>query len=385
MADTVAQQVMTLSFNDIKDEMMAHNPTVRANLDRIADAAQSLDDSIDLLNQAQTGFQASVNSLIAFFSVPGKTGIRLGANGFVDGNGNPVVNPASPVIANPPTQDNITATLDYLNFNLLNLYQTQLSNINAQKSTLTTQRDNLWKSVLQTDMGNDQLVWGTQQLFLGYKALELQLQALQDNRTQLQDQLNVMKVRETLGMVTATDRRTLELQLNDLEATLKSLNDALTGLKGNLNLFLGQEYDSPLTVQDATPPDSAKLTAMDYDLDLATAKNNSLAARLQEETDKRDTEIRQVRADFDKAFKDVQTKQDDLAREKMKLANEQVKWNQLQLKYQLGIVSLLELNSGQTTLNTQVRKVKTAGSDLLKSYTAYDWLLQGLAVSTDQG
>lgn len=372
MADTSTVNLNRLSYNKIEENILAFNPTVRANNEFLADAWNPINDGLKLIELTETNLKATIGLLSE--KLPKDT------------NGVPIpVTPVRSVTLGPKDTIDLSNTINYVNYNLLMLYQSQLGNLLAQKASLTAQKDNRWKSYLQTNMGNDQIVWGTQQMFLSYQGLKLQTEALKDNRASVESQVRIMKLQEELGMVTSTDRSAAELQLSDLDVTIKSLNDAQNTLKGSLNLFLGQDHDTDLMIEDAPLPDYQLIKAMDYEDDLKTAIDNSYMVRLQDETENRDTQTRQVKMDFDEAFKDVQTKQESLVREKAKLATERVKWDLQELRYNLGMISLLARNASKTTFDAQARKVTTSEMDLVKSSTAYDWLLEGVSVLTSTG
>lgn len=403
-ADTSLDPINKLRFSDIREDIMARNPTVKENGHKLVDGISPIVDSLNYINGMKDNLLTHIGALSAYFTQPGKTGIHLDpvGGGFLDSSNTPMVgNVSIPIIiADPASRASINETLDYVNYNLYRLYQTQLGTLQGQIGALTGQRDNFWKSILQNEMGSDQLVWGTQQMFLSYQGLNLQKVVLKDNRTMVESQVQIMKLREKLGMVTNMDREDLELQLSDLDATIKSLDDAQNTLKGSLNLFLGQDYDIALSVDEVLSPDFDKINAMDYVKDLQTALKYSYIIRLQanekNDDDKdlktvnknneiieiTDAQTRQVRMDFDKAFKDVKTKRESLTREKAKFDTAQVKWNQLQLKYNLGLIARLEMDAGKKTYDLQASKVTTAEMDLVKSSTAYDWLLEGISVST---
>lgn len=74
-------------------------------------------------------------------------------------------------------------------------------------------------------------------------------------------------------------------------------------------------------------------------------------------------------------------KAEALALEQTKLKNEQVKLNNAELQQSVGMISGIALEASKLPYQNQLAKVKTAESNLLKSYTQYQWLLEGLNVA----
>ncbi|GAB6155587.1 hypothetical protein JCM17380_43380 [Desulfosporosinus burensis] len=365
MADTSDVNINRLSYINIEEKIEAFNPTVRANNKKLSDA-RDINDSLKLIEGTESKLKATIGELSGYFT----------DEELLKG----VSKPINPVLSNP--QD-LSDTLKYVNYNLYMLYQAQLGNLTAQKASLSARKDDMWKSYLQISMGNKQVVWGTQQMFLSYQELGLQTEALRANRANVENQVKIMKLQEELGIITPTDYKDVELQLRELDVTIKSLKDTQDTLKGSLNLFFGQEFDTNLIIEEVPAPDFELINKMDYDEDIETAIANSYMVRVQEEAEDRDSQTRQVKMDFDLAFKDVKTKQESLEREKIKFKTERVKWDHQQLRYNLGMIPLVAFNVSKTNYDALVRKVITAETDLVKSLTAYDWLLEGISVITN--
>ncbi len=402
-----------ISFDKIKEEVKNRNREISATLDQIDDADDMIANGVNGIKLSIADPSNNSKGLISYFS--NKTsGIHIvnidDAKLLVKGTdmtpiGGPISKNSIPLldsnqeplwwlgIIDVPeidfTKDTTTmevvmeAVIDYTNFNLLKLYQSQIMAAEGKIASLKSQQDNSWRSWIQREIAEGQIIWGAQQMYISYNSLTREQEKMTLNRSFLEKRLNIIKIQQQFGMATRKDLKSLESQLRDLDIAIKSLEEGRDSMKGSLNLMLGQAFDIDLTIQDTPELDSSKITELDYDEDLDKAIVQSYNIFLQDSSDdeERQAEKDKVRFDFDKSYKAVKDKKVALDNEKYKLNNEQENWDIVQLKYSLGMISRVELESGQVAFKSQVLKVTTAKEDLLKAYTAYNWMLKGISVS----
>ena len=435
-----ANALTTLHFDQVKDEMLTRSPLIQSNWSKYHDGVDGADDLESVIKQQEGWLDASIAGIIqSYFTtqslakneftqrvsnqinlLPAEarpsltallnssvlTGLADPVTALLSKDGTTVygvatgkdsagsnmwilVFPASPNTTLTVTTDvagaekvDIGSALDAVNLNLINLYETQINSLEAQLKSIHSQQDNSWKSLLQVAQGNDQIVWSVQQLFLTTANLEQQLNALQSQRALLQRQLDAAKLQVQLGLSTNVEQKSVASKLRDLDFSIKSLAENEDNLKGNLNVLLGQEYDTALKLGEISAPDDADIKNMDFDKDLQTAIDQSYAVRLAgDDAADSDNQKRTVKSAFAQAYKNVLNKQEALAIERAKLSDEREKLDQAELQYNLGLISTLAFEAAKLPYETQAAKVHTAEGEMLKAYTQYRWLLEGVNVT----
>ncbi|UWG95913.1 TolC family protein [Dehalobacter sp. DCM] len=396
-----------LSFDMIEEEVQERNPVIANNQDEAVDGIAQIDDSIDALIQQEKMFDEMSASLIADFttikvsSMPKDSLLNM-INSYpeslpVDTNGlsDPVTiltSSTDPLLGFVTGQDTngadmwflLTMTapqdlsLDYINFDSLKNYQLQIQSIENQIANMETQQDDSETLILQVEIGNSQIVWGVQQMFLTYIDLQQQLAGMQLNRKIQQKQVTLNNLKLDLGFITAQQCRTDESKLTDLDLTIASLEDNMASLLGNLNVSLGQDFDTPLTLKAAPEPDLEGIGSMDYDTDLDKALTNSILVRMEDSYTMQEQQRRETALDFDTRYKDVQEKVKTWNKEKDKLLSEQASYAISQKSFELGFISPLSLDIASQSVQKQLENKEKAKTDLLEAYTGYQWLLGGV-------
>ena len=350
-----------LKFDKIEEEMEARSPLILNAGDKLADASSDLSDGEDglktvlaSLNDQKTTFTTTITALTA-----------------------KVVDP----LTSASDKELYTSMLGIYQYMLVDL-QMNIANMEKQLESIDDQQGDLWKSWLQVEQGKNQAVWGAQQIYLSYFNLEKTRDNLQTNLTLLQKKLTALQLKESLGLATHIETIGTESQIKELSLTLDSLKEGLKALEGQMNVMLGQDFDTELTFSEPSSVSQSKLSAMDYEEDLDAALDQSYNVRLQEESDQREDAERNFTLAFHNAYQSVQDKKKALELERYKLSNEQLKYDQAVLMNSLGLTSNLDFEGLRSLYLTQVNKVKTAQQDVLQAYTAYDWMKKGLTVST---
>lgn len=367
--------IHSLSFDTVEEEMKAHSPLILNMGDTAADASSKLDDGIDELKKLRDSFVVMLKGLGVTY-VSGMKVTDLTA---------PIA-PLSLDSATPVTGEQFNSLLTYTTswtlYSQASNLLTQINNFDAQISSMDSQQDDLWKSWLQVEQGKDQTIWGAQQLYLSYYSLNDQRDNLSANLSLLQKQLSSLQLKESLGMATHLQVIEVESQIKDLNMALDQLNKGLDSIKGQLNVFLGQDFDTPLQLKEPSNLSQSKINAMDYEEDLEDALVQSYNVRLEDDSDKREDAERNFTLAFHNAYQAVQDKKKALDLERYKLANAKIKYDQAVLMNSLGLLSNLDFEGARSQYTPQVNKVDTAEQDLLQAYTAYDWMKQGLTISS---
>lgn len=367
--------IHSLTFDTLDEEMTAHSPLILNMGDSVSENYSDLDENIKKLKDAKDKLSNS----------------EYKPQGYVTGmTMEDVIKKAPlPMISLPTPTDTQKSDQDLLNYinseiNYINLtnFVTQVTSLQTQIDNLEKSRDNMWKSWLQVEQGKDQTIRGAQQIYLSYYSLYEQKDNLSANLSLLQKQLSSLQLKESLGMATHLQVIEVESQIKDLNMALDQLNKGLDSIKGQLNVFLGQDFDTSLQLKEPSNLSQSKINAMDYEEDLEDALVQSYTVRLEDDSDKREDAERNFTLAFHNAYQDVQDKKKALDLERYKLANAKTKYDQAVLMNSLGLLSNLDVEGARSQYTPQVNNVDTAEQDLLQAYTAYDWMKQGLTISS---
>lgn len=361
--------IHTLKFDDIKQKMKTYSPLLWSIADPVSQATYDLSSGLDALKAAKAAM--SLHPALGYTS--GMTLLTI-----------PIPAVAPPTSGDPNYDTDMLAYVnDQLSYLNLYNYVNQLTSIQTQIDSLQKSSDNMWNSWLQVEQGQDQAIWGAQQAFLGYLTLSEQKVDLTNSLNTLQDQQKAQQLRESLGMSTHINTLKLEDQLTDMNSTLDKLNRGMASIEGQLNVMLGQDYDTSLTIEEPTEVTQSMIDAIDYDSDLSDALINSYNVRLQvDDSYKTDDARRNFTLAFYNAYHDVLDKNTTINLEQNKLKNSQSQYDQALLMNSLGLLSKLDFEGARLSYFNQVSKVESVKQDLLKAYTAYNWMKEGLTITS---
>lgn len=445
----------TVSFDKIKQEVLDRNLTIKSTADKIDEGQNQINTGINGLKQLEAPLDASCARILGYFNgkstgvkaksatkselVTALTGLpidqsKLPDSGYMlvsqdeitkyaltfakDTNGGflwmpttvtfPIPTPStlSPNLTVTPglppnnvdtslINTQLSMTLDYLNYNLLNIYQSQLMSIESQIQSLSSKSDDNGAANVQQSIINDQIAWGAQQLYLSYNDLTAQADNLTKQLKLLQGQLTIAKLQLQLGMTIGTEVKTTESKVSDLALGLKTINENRKWIKGSLNTMLGQDFDTSLTIAANPTVTESDVNAMNYDTDLAKAITWSKEILLKVKTEYDvipDSVVADIenlklktKLNFDKSYEGLKSKLQTLKNEQSKLAFELEKLEQAQLSYDLGMISNISLEAAKVPYENQKLKVFNAQTDVIKSYTQYHWLIQGTDLTSSAG
>lgn len=299
------------------------------------------------------------------------------------------------------------------------LYKSNISSLEQQKESLESQLDEfdkfpsqelqLDKSIFQIDMATDSLVWGAKNLYLACNGLNRQRAEMVDNLELLDDQIDIVILQEELGMATSIDRVEISNQREEMIFGIKSLDDEIANIKRDLNVMLGRDVNKDFQIEGNFTPDEEAIAEIDYYDDLKAAKANSNAARLKEfdydikyedmkwiyeygssdelKSVKRELEnveveyeeeIKNVKSVFSQIYYELQNKVDLLNKERKNLKLEKEKYEMLELRYDLEMISEMELKQGYSDYNAKENVTQDAEQELFQILLQYESLLEGM-------
>lgn len=286
----------------------------------------------------------------------------------------------------------------------------QLESIDRQQADLSSLIDSM---KVQNEMVNNQIIWAGENLVFAYDSIEKTEKDIDENLALLENKLRVLKVQKDLGYVTTIDEDGLKLSIEDLKNTKDTLNLKKEDIKRQLNLLLGQPYDTSLDIVFEPYMKDSKLNLMDKEDDLETALANNYTIKLQEyEVESREIALDRAGDDhgkgsneyklaeeelenvklsfqdtveaqelkFQQLYEAVKDKQKVLSLEEKKLEQEKRKMKTAKLKYDLGVISKSEYDDAKLSYDLQSIKLQTTESDLFTAYRKYGWMIKGLEI-----
>ncbi len=290
--------------------------------------------------------------------------------------------------------------------------------IEKNLNSLENQEEDVAKRVEKTkfsiEMANKVIVLQTEGLFFANDALMRQRQTLESNLTYLNKSYDVLKLRQTLGMVSELDLKDMEQKIKDIKYQTDLISQKLDSVRGQANILIAQDFNHPLNLINQVLVDEDKIKAMNYKKDSVIAMDKNYSLKLQqmeieakqlsldhaEETDgcdsyaykgalaDLDAEIlkfeeakRETAQAFDSVSNTVHDNLEAYQLEKGGFDNLKIKLNNARLSNQLGLISDLDMLEATVEYTNQELKVQNAYEELFKAFTAYQWFLDGVNVS----
>ena len=372
-----AENALRLSFSDVEKQINSKNLTIRNNQITIQNINSMLDDD------AITALIASQNLLL---QQQRSTSNILGQ-----------IVTASPTGLDDPYQGGLVAALrnDIMSFEMsIQQISGQIEQVhNAPRAS----RD---RTVQQLNNVNRQIIWGAESLYMGYHALTRQLDQTKETLGTLNRNIGAMERRLSLGQITEHTLKTMKSSRTQLEQGIKSMENELVNIKGQMNLLLGRKYDAPLEISALPAAEKGFLKTIDRTRDLRLAiRSNYLiniaiidieeqarkiseSARKQEAIARNnyDSETRAVEQKYENLIKAITDKETLLVLEENQLSLVRQAYDEANKRYGLGRVSRLELEQAGSDVLVQTIKVKSAEAELFSAIRRYEWLVRGLSV-----
>lgn len=234
---------------------------------------------------------------------------------------------------------------------------------------------------LSVEQTVDTLIAAMENAYITYNSLTQQLNTLQANKKLLEKSLAAAKVQYQLGMITQNSLTNTQNQLDSLNSTIDQLTESQKSIVKQLNLSIGQGYDTYLVLKDVPDVTAEKIAAIKVDEDYKNAVDNSLSVRAKDDSDLKDDAKRSFKNDFYNAYQNILDKQKAAEIEKTKLATAEENIKFAEIKSNLGLLSLLGLASEWSSFTGQQAASKTAEYELFRAYRNYQWAKMGLIVS----
>lgn len=414
----------TLSFSQIGERVKANNLTLKAAEESLKQAkAMDWDDAIDEMEDAIDSLDIQISQLL------------YGSSGQLDAANKALADSLSKVSVTEGNISNlgdvIKNTITVSTLQTLSEYgKIQAESLKASKESLEDQLDDLkdqkkdYQKTLadtekQIEYAADQTISGAESLYLTILSTKLQLDGLKTNTlASTQRSLKEIELRYQLGQVSKLTLTQVQNGYESLESSIASLENTVSTLYSSLQSLMGDVPTGTLTLLDTPSVTANELSYLNYDADLAKAKENSYtlysANRAVEDAEdamndsrrddgknsyqykmaeyayqsslyKKDAAVASFEASFLNLYKAIAPAQTALAAKQSALVYEQQMYAVAEKKYQLGNISANALQDAKDTLDSAQRDVEAAQLDLFTAYHSYDQAVKLGLVSSGNG
>jgi len=258
-------------------------------------------------------------------------------------------------------------------------------------------------TITQLRMANCQIVWGVQSLYLGHRTLSRQLALTKSSYQLLKENVEALNLRYSMGQISELTFRSAEVQLSQLESAITSMENEVLSLEGQLNVMLGRDCDLPLKIAEMPKADRDFLKTVDQTKDLKSAKDNSYSLKIAklnlDEFEKTagntnmanrqrtvlknavESERMNIELSYSTAVRTIKSKEQTLLSQETLLDLQKRTLESVKKKYELGMVSHLDLLQAEYDLFEQETSVASADADLFSAIEKYKWIVRGVSVS----
>jgi len=265
---------------------------------------------------------------------------------------------------------------------------------------------------LQASISDNSQIRSAEGIFVGYNQLKLATADIFSGIDIIQDQLVVMQLQESLGMVSHNNMNDLKTKLVDMQTKLESTKFQQDSLERQLRNLLNEENT---LVIESIPPADKDVINEDQDTDLEKVLENSYNIKLQElqivslhntlDRAKEDhgmsseqykmanyelinanlklTQMKDsLKSDYYTMVDDITKMQSNLRLAEQSLEDKKAALSEAQLKKGLGMISKLEMNEVINAYQANEKLVKNKQIELFNSSRGYEWLLKGMSSTT---
>ncbi|MBW7572320.1 TolC family protein [Caproiciproducens faecalis] len=251
----------------------------------------------------------------------------------------------------------------------------QLAAVKANMAGISVTIGMLEQSMNGKDSPKESTVIAADTLFITYNSLRNQQNELSRKLGVFnQNLLNLQQLHDA-GYLSDLQLAKTQEQGSSLQSGISAMQVQIDGVKRSFNTLLGRDYNEKLDIQPLPISELNDMKDMDFsdDLDDALSNYSGDLTGSGYYNDEYNEEKGSFAASFRKLYDTVNNKNAVLATEQKNLETEQKIFNASQLQYDMGLLSKLDLNSAQDTLDTQKAKVQSAQTDLFTAYEQYLW------------
>lgn len=270
-------------------------------------------------------------------------------------------------------------------------------------------QDDAAAAVRQLENAEDQLVMGAETLYVSLLELDASRESVQRTVASLKRMVEEMELRYSLGQISALQLEQAKSGLTQAKSGLETLEMNLDNYTAQLESMIGAEITGQLTLGALPGVSEDKIAAMDYEKDLAAAKESSydLYAAQKDLRDAKDdyddacdqygtnnynrksaqhtweaaqytyqAAVQSHELKFRTVFNAVADYQQVLQAAETSLALQKDTYQSMELKYQQGTISKNSLLDAKDDLDDAQATVDTAKRNLFTAWRNYQWAVE---------
>jgi len=235
-----------------------------------------------------------------------------------------------------------------------------------------------------------ELTKAAQSLMVSYEAVTLQKEYLTKMEQLSGKQYDIAVRQKQAGLATDLDVQSAYSQWLSVQATVSSLTDTEDSLYRSLCLLLGVDETGSMKVQKIAATNRNFVVELDLEADLEKAVNNNYNVIEARKTSSGSTSAGNKKARTSEELEDkvklvmrqlyevvLQTKKSYEAAQ-TGYASAQIAWNNVQNKYQLGMLGEAEYIQAEMQYTQKKAALESADLELLKALDTYDWAVLGV-------
>lgn len=232
------------------------------------------------------------------------------------------------------------------------------------------------------------LVNSTQNMFILYHQLSENISMLERNRELLIAQYEISKISLEYGMIAPSRITDLETSIQEFDANYTSLVHQMDALVLQFKALIGLAYDDNIELGDIPNLDKKYIEEMNFEKDLKDVLKNSLSIKTKKsevkgansKTKTYELKIKEndVTLAFTNQYKLIKEKLDSLLLSEKILQSSLAKLDKEILRYEMGMISLMDYNSVVNEVESQKSTVKLNTSSLLMEIEKYEAMKNGM-------
>lgn len=112
-------------------------------------------------------------------------------------------------------------------------------------------------------------------LMISYDLLRQQMEISEQQKTIGEKQYQLVQEKAVIGMASAEEVRTADIQLLSVKASIVSLDEQMSRMHDNLCIMVGEEPDGTIRIQPISPPDMGRVGEINLETDILRAIGNN--------------------------------------------------------------------------------------------------------------
>lgn len=236
------------------------------------------------------------------------------------------------------------------------------------------------------------LITNAQSTFASYHIAQKSLDILEKNLAITEASVGTVGRQVQLGMATQTDLLKAQQSLKSLQSTYTQTKASVESVRQQLCLMTGWSYDAQPEIRPMPAADTNRIAMMNLETDTKAALDANLSLKVNRKalknmaegsSDRKNMERtianqeETIKTNMSSMYSDVQLKHLALQLAQTALESETKAMNAANTKFQLGMISQMELLQAEASFAGKQMDLETANINLQQAIEKYEWALKG--------